>query len=388
MTESQLRALGPALDRFLDRFLFCCDYTQTFGHLKTYVKGLLSDLPRKSAEPIALASGTPPRTLQEFLKDHAWDRRQVAGGARAYAASLLPGLPDDGLGTVGLIDETATPKKGDKTPGVQRQWCGRLGKVENCTVTVHLGVRKGPFRALLGGQLFLPEEWSADRDRCREAGIPDDVVHRPKWRVALGEVDAALGDGLGLDWLAFDAEYGKAPEFLAGLDERGLRFVGEVPRSLACRLAAGGGPPPAAGDESSPADVVLVEALAGQAVAVRVPRQDLADEVWQAAEVPVWVRRGKGWSERPYRLFLAHNARTGETKYFISNAPGEVDLAVLVRVAFARAAVEQCFEAQKGELGFGHYEGRNYTGLMRHLALCCLAGLFAAERTAAAQKRG
>jgi len=387
MTESQLRGLGPALDRFLDRFLYCCDYTQTFGHLKTYVRGLLSGLPRKSVEPIALAAGTPVRTLQEFLRDHGWDRHEVIDGAQAYAADLLPRLPDDGRGAVGVIDETATPKKGELTPGVQRQWCGRLGKVENCTVTVHLGVKKGRFRALLGGQLFLPQEWSADRDRCRAAGIPDDVVHRPKWRIALGEVDTALGNGVGLDWLTFDAEYGKAPEFLAGLGGRGLRFVGEVPRSLACRLAGAAGPP-AAGDDSSPADVVLVQALAGEAVAVRVPREDLADEVWQAAEVPVWLRQGKGWSARPYRLFLAYNARAAETKYFISNAPGEAGLATLVRVGFTRAAVEQCFEVQKGELGLGHYEGRNYTGLMRHVALCCVAGLFAAERTAAAQKRG
>jgi SRSO17 transposase len=327
------------------------------------------------------------RTMQEFLKDHGWDRDEVLAVAQAYAAGLLARLPDDGLGAVGIIDETATPKKGDKTPGVQRQWCGRLGKVENCTVTAHLGVRKGRFRALLGGQRFLPKEWSADRDRCRAAGIPDDLVHRPKWRIALEEVDAALGNGVKLDWLTFDSEYGKAPEFLASLGHRGLRFVGEVPRSLAC-LPAGAGGPPAAGDDSSPADVVLVRALAGRAVAVRVPRQDLADEVWQAAEVPAWLRQGKGWSARPFRLLLAHNARTGETKCFVSNAPGEVGLEVLVRVGFCRAAVEQCFEAQKGELGLGHYEGRNYTGLLRHLALCCLAGLFAAERAAAAQKRG
>jgi SRSO17 transposase len=387
MTESQLRGLGPALDRFLARFLYCCSYTQTFAHLKTYVKGLLSDLPRKSVEPIALASGTPVRTLQEFLKDHGWRRDEAIAVAQAYAADLLARLPDDGLGAVGIIDETAQPKKGDRTPGVQRQWCGRLGKVENCVVTVHLGVKKGRFRALLGGQLFLPQRWSLDRDRRRAAGIPDGVVYRPKWRIALEEVDTALGNGVRLDWLTFDEEYGKAPEFLAGLDERDLRFVGEAPRSLACRLAGAGGRP-AGGEESSPADLVLVRALAGRAVAVRVPRQDLADEVWQAAEVPAWLRLGKGWSARPYRLLLAYNARTGELKYLVSNAPAEVGLEVLVRVGFCRAAVEQCFEAQKGELGFGHYEGRNYTGLLRHLALCCLAGLFAAERTAAAQKRG
>src|SRR5256885_464334 len=135
MTESQLRGLGPALDRFLARFLFCCDYTQTFAHLKTYVRGLLSDLPRKSAEPIALAAGTPVRTFQEFLRDHLWDHDRVAQLLRRHVVGLLDDLPDDGLGVVLVVDETANPKKGDKTPGVQRQWCGRLGKQENCLCT-------------------------------------------------------------------------------------------------------------------------------------------------------------------------------------------------------------------------------------------------------------
>src|SRR5215471_19214101 len=136
MTESQLRGLGGALDRFLDRFLFCCSYTQTFDHLKTYCKGLLSELPRKSVEPIALAAGTPVRTLQEFLRDHDWDRVRLTDLAQRHTAGIVGRLPDDGLGTIGLIDETAVPKKGTKTPGVQRQYCGRLGKLENCVVSV------------------------------------------------------------------------------------------------------------------------------------------------------------------------------------------------------------------------------------------------------------
>src|SRR5262249_57092455 len=111
-----------------------------------------------------------------------------------------------------------------------------------------------------------------------------------------------------------------------------------------------------------------------------------ADEVWQAAELPVWVRSDRSWLGRTYRLILAYNARSGEMKYFLSNAAAEVELAVVVRAAFRRSAVEQCFEVQKGELGFGHYEGRNYRGMLRHLALCCTAGLFAAERTASGQQ--
>src|SRR5215831_8343908 len=124
MTEQQLQALEPALAGFLDKFLFCCGYTQTFAHLGTYVRGLLSDLPRKSVEPIALQAGTPVRTLQEFLKDYAWDVAAVRDQLPGHVATLLPSLAADDLGTVGLVDETSAVKQGTKTPGVQRQYLG------------------------------------------------------------------------------------------------------------------------------------------------------------------------------------------------------------------------------------------------------------------------
>src|SRR5262245_47297308 len=187
MTEQPLRALGPALADFLGRFLFGCGYTQTFAHLGTYVRGLLSDLPRKSVEPIALQAGTPVRTLQEFLKDHAWDRAAVRDRLQQHAAQTLPVLPGaEEWGGVGLIDETSAVKQGTKTPGVQRQYLGCVGKVENGIVTVHLGACKGRYQALLDADLYLPANWDQDRARCRQAGIPDEVVYRPKWQIALG----------------------------------------------------------------------------------------------------------------------------------------------------------------------------------------------------------
>src|SRR3954447_1933496 len=148
-------------------------------------------LPRKSVEPIALASGTAVRTLQEFLRDHDWSFPQARERLQGHVAALLPTLPDDGLGNVGLIDETASVKSGTKTPGVKRQWCGHLGKTENCVVTVHLGVCKGRFKTLCDAELYLPEDWAADRERCRQAGIPDDMLYRPKWQIALEELDRA-----------------------------------------------------------------------------------------------------------------------------------------------------------------------------------------------------
>src|SRR5262245_14720769 len=173
MTPEQIKELEPAFADYLLQFFPCCAYPQTFDLLNVYCRGLLSDLPRKSAEPIALASGTAVRTLQEFLKDHAWSYRQVRTTLQEYVAAALPAVAADELGTVGIVDETGAKKKGTKTPGVQRQHCGELGKVENCIVTVHLAVARGRYKTLVDGALFLPQSWDQDRDRCRAAGIPD-----------------------------------------------------------------------------------------------------------------------------------------------------------------------------------------------------------------------
>jgi SRSO17 transposase len=374
MTEAQIQALGPALAGFLDRFLFCCADTRTFAHLNTYCRGLLSDLPRKSAEPIALAAGTPVRTFQEFLRDHLWDHDQVTRLLRRHVALLLDELPDDGLGVVLVVDETATPKKGDKTPGVQRQWCGRLGKQDNCVVTVHTAVCKGRYKALLDADLFLPQSWSDDRPRCRAAGIPDELTHRPKWAIALEQLDRALADALPPSWLTFDEGYGQVPQFLAGLDRRRLRFAGEVPKSWTCSTGS-----PQAGQPGRRADEVVRQdpAFAGKPWRrVRLERQTLGVQTWQVKAARVWPAT-KGLSgTQPYWLVWAVNEATGEEKYFVSNAGERVPVVTIVRAGFARWNVEHGLRLSKSELGFGHFEGRSYLGLMRHLTLCLLALAF------------
>jgi SRSO17 transposase len=384
MTEQQLQALEPALAGFLQRFLFCCAYTQTFGHLGTYVRGLLSDLPRKSVEPIALQAGTPVRTLQEFLKDHDWDATRVRAYLQGHAAALLPTLPAADLGTVGLIDETSARKQGTQTPGVGRQYLGCVGKVENGIVTVHLGVCRGTYHSLLDFDLYLPKDWSDDRQRCRDAGIPDDVVYRPKWKIALEELDRAKDQDVRLDWLTFDEEYGKCPGFVAGLDERQLRFVGEVPKSFSCLAATRRGRQPAAGTKGRPAEEVVRSASAfrGQAWRVlRLARRTLEDQVWRVKAARVWLSSASGWSAGTYWLIWASNDVTGEEKFFLSNAPADTPVEVLVRVAFRRACVEHSFRVCKSELGFSHFEGRNYMALLRHMSLCLVALAFVAEHT-------
>lgn len=148
MTAEQVAALGPAFSDYLRCFRSCFVTNNTFGHLGTYCRGLLSDLARKSVEPIALAAGCTVRTLQEFLTHHAWDQERMRDEIqRRVAHEHLPApgnKPQGGVGVVGWIDETSAAKKGDKTPGVQRQYCGASGKIDNCIVTARLSARRSP----------------------------------------------------------------------------------------------------------------------------------------------------------------------------------------------------------------------------------------------------
>jgi SRSO17 transposase len=384
VTDKELDGLGSALDTFLGRYLFCCSYTQTFGHLHTYCRGLLSDLKRKTVEPMARAAGCAVRTLQQFLKDHLWQHSQVRQQLQRDVAAELAGLPDDGLGNIGLIDETSALKSGTKTPGVQRQYLGCVGKVANGIVTVHLGVCKGRYKTLIDTELFLSEDWAKDRDRCRAAGIPDEMGHRPKWQIALGQIDRAKTNQVLFDWLVFDEEYGKAPEFVQGLDERHVRFVGEVPKSLSCLAALASGRKPDATVKGRHAAEVVRQSpafLKQPWLRVKLSQQTVAAQVWEVKAAPVWQVQDGQWSNRTYWLIWARNVATGEEKYFLSNASAKAKLQKLLRVAFRRWNVEHCFRISKSEMGFTHYEGTNYTGLMRHQTLCLLMLSFVAGHT-------
>jgi SRSO17 transposase len=366
MTEQQIRDLGPAFARYLDGFRGCFADHRAVEHLRSYCRGLLSDLPRKSVEPIALASGTAVRTLQEFLRDYTWDHAGVRDRLQRRLAAGL-GRVADPLGTVGIVDETSAVKKGAKTPGVQRQYLGCVGKVGNGVVTVHLAVARGRFKALLDADLFLPESWGDDRDRCTEAGVPDDVVYRPKWRLALDQVRRAVANGVHLDWVGFDEGYGDKPGFLAGREAAGLTYAGEVPRDL----------PTAEG----PAEQVAATdpRFTGQRWrAVRVPHQSEPGEVWEVKAARVHLRRDSRPTVGEYWLVAARSRRTEEVKYFASNAGPGVSVNRVVRAAFARWNVEHAFRVAKSEAGMTHYEGRSYLGLMRHLVLCLVVVGFVA----------
>jgi SRSO17 transposase len=394
MDARQIRQLEPELLQFLDRFSDVFTRKDTRAHIGTYVRGQLSDLPEKSVEPIALDAGVAPRTLQEFLSQLKWNEDLMRDRLLEIVATEHAGPH-----TIGIIDETSDPKKGDKTPGVQKQWCGRLGKTENCLVTVHLGFANGDFHCLVDGDLYLPKSWDADRDRCREAGIPDDVVYRAKWKIALELYDRARASGIKFEWLTFDEGYGSKPEFLRALSDRNQWYVAEVPRSFLGWLD-----PPRVVNRpyrrNGRGRSRKVPRLAsGSRPAVRVdemlddPR--LHDQEWQRFHVKdgqkgpmVWeckhimitVKDADGLPAERLHLVVARNVLDpNEIKFFVSNAPRKTPVGTLLLVAFSRWRVERCFEDGKSEIGLDQYEGRRYLGLKRHLILSAVSYLFLAR---------
>jgi SRSO17 transposase len=395
MDADQIRSLKPMLTGYLKRFDDCFARRDTRAHLPVYVRGQLSDLPAKSCEPIALAAKVAPRTLQEFLSQHEWDEGRMRKRVQELVAS-----EHAGPNSIGIIDETSDVKKGDKTPGVQRQWCGTVGKKENCIVTVHLGYATGDFHALVDADLFLPESWSLDRARCRAAGIPDEVVYRPKWQIALDLYDRARSNGVWFDWLTCDEWYGGKPLFLQGLHQRGQLFVAEVPTTFSCWLCAppvtdrpyrrgGRGRPRKTprlrSDAPSPCSVQdLLEhspTLRDQPwVRYHVKDGHKGPLVWEAKHTRIVMKGDDGLPGLELHLVVARNALDhSEVKFFVSNAPPQTKVSTLLLVAFSRWRVERCFRDQKQEVGLDQWEGRTWLGLQRHLALTSVSYLFLAR---------
>ena len=385
MTPDQMMVLGTAFAAYLRIFEDCIAYRPTAEHLHSYCRGLLSDLARKSIEPIALACGTAVRTLQEFLRDHVWDQFRMRDLLQQRLLRLPALNAADDLGTIGVIDETSVAKKGTKTPGVHRQYCGSRGKLENCIVTVHLGIVRGLFKTLIDAALFLPKAWSENRERCREAKIPDEVVYRPKWRIALEQVACAIANGLTLDWLTFDEYYGGKPAFLEELDARsGIHYIGEIPRNFRCLTKRPCGKKPKKGWKGKRADNLARFSSAWNQQdwhGVLLSRLTLDKQEWEVRAGQVYLLRRGELSDRTFWLIVARNLATGEVKYFISNAPANTPVEKLLRVAFTRWNVEHTFRVAKSEIGFGHFEGRSYGALLRHMILCLIVMGFVAEHT-------
>jgi SRSO17 transposase len=391
MNYDQLASFEPALAAFLEKVRHCFKRDKTFGYLQKYILGLMADLKRKSIEPIALASGVAVRTLQEFLAFFAWDHD------RADAVLVREVVErQHGQRSIGVLDASGHAKQGQYTPGVQRQWCGESGKKDNCVIGQHLlytdNDPTSPFSCVVASDLYLPKSWDQDRERCRRAGIPDQVTHRPTWKIGIEQLERTMSQGLRFDYVTYDEEYGKVPECVYELDRLGQKAIGEVPRNFrvwvkrpACRSHK-------AEHASHRVDNIVSHSPAfhGQPWRKTVIKETTRGPcVWHIKSAQVYLvkhKDGKAYcpvpTDRTYWLIVAHNKQTGEVKYFISNAPAKEKLETLLEVAFCRWQVEKWFERAKQECGFGAFEVRTYTSLIRHWLASRLAMYFLADQTA------
>lgn len=401
MEIAAIRGMGGQLKTFLQEFDDCFSRSEPREHLRTYVDGQLSNLPRKSVEPMALAAGVKPRTLQSFLSHLLWDEQRMRDRI-AWIVARDHASPS----AIGVIDESGNPKKGQETAGVARQWCGRNGKVDNCVVGVHLSYVSGDFQTLVDSQMFLPEDWANDPERRRQHGIPDDVVFKTKPQIALEEIRRALANGLRVSAWTFDEGYGRSGAFLDELESLGQDYVGEIPsdfvgwvkppRVLSAPRPAEWHQPgrkrqyPRLARQSLPACEVRHLARFSPVftdqpwVNYRIKDGENGPIVWQVKHALFYRKQGPRQLPGPaHTLLVARNAvKPDEVKYFLSARPVEPlgwTVQRMLAVGFSRWPIERCFELGKGQLGLDHFEVRSWRGIHRHWYVSQVSQLFCAR---------
>ncbi len=392
MDANQIRKVGRGLSRFLDEFGGCFGRCDTRRYLQVYVDGQMSELHRKSVEPMALQAGVPPRSLQAFLSMLEWDEDRLVDRVQQHVAR-----EHAHPWAIGVIDETGCGKDGRHTACVQRQWCGSLGKVENCVVSVHTGYVVGKFHCVLDSDLFVPESWADDLARRKEVHMPADVTHRSKPEIALEQIRRALGNGIRVAAWTFDELYGGSYDFLDGLDRLGQTYVAEVPCTF-CGWAKEPGllyrPTPQEMRRKgrkrrfprlskTAASVSEVRNLLNHSPAfqgqswtpIHIKNGEKGANVREVKAVRFFMRRD-GLPTRAHWLIVTRDPRSVELNFFVSNASGGTPLEWLLYVAYSRWPIEQCFREEKDELGFDHFEVRSWRSIHRHMVLSQVSHLY------------
>jgi SRSO17 transposase len=353
-----------------------------------YVRGLLvQQTDRRNAENISESvDGATPRSLQRLLTDSPWSDAPVIDRLQRRAGRHLS-APDG----VFVLDETGFPKKGDKSVGVARQYCGTLGKVANCQIGVFLAYVSERGHALVDKRLYLPREWTDDPARCRAGGVPETVTYQSKAELGLAMLRQAQAAGyLRGRWVTGDEAYGQVPSLRDALDAEGWRYVLEVPCSqpVFTKLAKTE-VPTWSGRGRQPFQPRLVEGEP-KPQAVEQVAASLTAEDWQVLTVAegaqgprsyqfaaqrVWESRD-GLPGRESWLVLRRNLDGSEPKYYLSNAPADTPLLTLGQVGAKRWPIETEFQTEKGETGLDEYEVRSWQGWHHHITLALLAGIF------------
>jgi SRSO17 transposase len=373
LSADAVRDCSDRLSAFLQRYLPRFYRVEQRATATLVIRGHLSGMERKTCEPIAIESGLPRKPIQFFVGAGKWDDEAVMAELRLHVREEL--ADPDG---VVVIDPSAFPKKGIESCGVARQWCGRLGKVDNCQVGVFLAYAASAGYAPLDRRLYLPEEWAGDQVRREKCHVPAKVAFQEKWQIALSLLDRSLPD-LSHGWIVGDDEFGRPAEFRAALRRRKERYVLDVPcntlmrdleRRRPRRRHAGRGRKRevpfqrtdawAAGQPESRWE--RIEVRSGEKGPLRVDAMTVRVRAKQDGRI--------GPEER---LVVIRPVGESRIDYALTNASPEVPLAAIVRAQRQRHRIEEMFEAGNGEAGLDHYEVRSWVGWHHHMTLSLLA---------------
>jgi len=370
--------------------------------LRSYCTGLLLPGERKSVEPMAarLAPTNVRRmhqSLHHLVADAPWSDEAVLDRVLDF---VLPAMLDRGPVVAWVIDDTGFPKKGSHSVGVARQYCGQIGKQDNCRVAVSLSVTTEASSMPVAFRLYLPEVWANDSERRKQAGVPTEVEFRTKAEIALAQIRRARERGIPEGVVLADAGYGIDTAFRTELTKLELRYVAGI-QSTVTVWKPGEGPKPAPAYRGMGRPPRLLRRDAQhQPVSVKDLAQSLPATSWKTvtwrqgvkqklrsrfAALRVHPAHRDNWRAAPHpEEWLLIEWPRGEaqpTKYWLSTLPAEISLTELVRTAKHRWIIERDYEELKQELGLGHFEGRGWRGFHHHATLCLAAyGFLVAER--------
>lgn len=340
-------------------------------HCVTYLEGLLSSLERKSIEPIATDHGLPRRGLQQFVGGAAWDDERVMAELRAHVREELG--DDDGIFA---LDPSSFPKKGTESVGVKRQWCGRLGKQDNCQVGVYMSYQSPKGHSLVAHQLYLPREWVDSPERREKCHVPPEVSYRSTWEIA-DDLLKAHGHELPHRWVVADEEFGRIGPFRARLRERGEKYVLSFDATTTFEDLATPMPPPSRKGGRPRKYRPFVQAQVWAARRKKWSRVWVRDGEKEPIEVHAacaLIRARKQDSAERLVVIRTISSRP-EYRYWVTNDL-EASLEDLVRAASRRHWIEDDFGRAKGRVGLHHYEVRSWVGWHHHMTLACLALFF------------
>jgi SRSO17 transposase len=386
---------------YLDHLCEVLGHVDRIAGLKDYCRGLMLPIARKSVEPLAACSDplhivAKHQSLHHFVAKSPWSDTAVMGRVRDWAMPTL-GLDD---GCYWIIDDTGFPKKGKHSVGVARQYCGQLGKQDNCQVAVSLSLASVQGSIPIAYQLYLPKDWAADPVRRKTAGVPADIAFATKPAIALAQMRQAIAAGVPMGVVLADAGYGDETAFRDGITQLGMLYaVGIRPATTVWAPETAPLPPkPWTGRGIRPTRLRREpghEPVAVKSLAMALPPEAYRTVTWREGSNTDLSSRFAAVRVRPaHRDYLGTEMRPEEwlliewpegdaepAKYFLSTAPAEATLEQLVFVTKMRWRIERDYQELKQEFGLSHYEGRGWQGFHHHATLCIAAfGFLVAQR--------